>query len=409
MAHDQGCGDSRSDRPRFEVADIFRTYGHSYLESHTSTPEQRAVMRAIEQCRTSALGGHLDVCDSCGYQKPSYNSCRDRHCPKCQALAQARWLEGRRDRILPTDYFHVVFTLPAELRPLAMKNRSLVYEALFQAASATLRDLSQDPKRLGAQIGWTAVLHTWTRDLRFHPHLHCIVTGGGLSSDSQRWVSAPRSYLFPVKVLGRLFRGKLMAALNRARDEQRLDMPHSLAPPLAFERLCKALFAKNWVVYAKRPFADAEQVYSYLGRYTHRVGISNQRILSVTDGSVTIATRGGATATMAPHEFIRRFLNHVLPKAFRKIRHYGLLASSNVNTKLPTARRLLAPSASSEAEPRHHIPLDSDWKDLFEALSGVDLRTCPACQRGRLSRVKIPRPPFLPPSARPPPPRMRIN
>jgi len=401
MAHDPGCETSHSDRPRFEVADILRAHGQAYLESHPTAPEQRAVMRAIECCRTSALGGHLDVCDSCDYQLPSYNSCRDRHCPKCQALAQALWLEGRRDRILPTHYFHVVFTLPSELRPLALRNRSIVYESLFQAASATLRDLARDPRRLGAQLGFTAVLHTWTRDLRFHPHLHCIVTGGGLSDDGQRWVSTRRKLLFPVKVLGRLFRAKLVAALTRSYHEQRLELPESLASPRAFARLRKTLLAKNWMVYAKRPFAGAEQVYSYLGRYTHRVGISNRRILSVTDSCVTLATRGGATATMTPHEFIRRFLNHVLPKMFRKIRHYGLLASSNARTKLLIARQLLNPLPSPK--PQHECASDRDWMERFLRLTGVDLRVCPSCQRGRLIRFKIPRPLPLNAAVRPPP------
>ncbi len=359
-------------------------------------------MRDIEVCRTSELGGHLDVCPSCGYEKPSYNSCRNRHCPKCQALAQARWLDARRERILSTNYFHIVFTLPSELRPLAMMNRRLIFEILFQAASATLQTLAKNPRWLGAQIGFTAVLHTWTRDLRFHPHLHCIVTGGGLSDDGQRWVASRRKFLFPRKVLGRLFRGKFDSALTKAHHEGRLRLPGNIAGPKDFNRFRRKLFAKQWVVYAKRPFAGAEQVYAYLGRYTHRVAISNHRILSVTDDSVTIATRDGASAKITPQEFIRRFLCHVLPKGFRKIRHYGLLASSNVKTKLEVARRLLKPdSPSSQLE--RDAPAAADWQDLHESLTGTDLRICPACKRGRLQRLPLASPSPEQSSSRAPP------
>jgi hypothetical protein len=347
-------------------------------------------MRAIEACRTSVLGGHLDVCDTCGYESPAYNSCRNRHCPKCQALAQARWLAGRLERILPTRYFHVVFTLPAELRPLAMRNRQLVFEMLFHAASATLGSLARDPRRLGAQIGFTAVLHTWTRDLRFHPHLHCIVTGGGLSDDGQHWVPARPSCLFPVRVLSHLFRGKFDAALTSAYHDQRLDLPDGLATPEDFSRLRRKLFARRWVVYAKRPFAGAQQVYSYLGRYTHRVAISNHRILCVTDDSVTIDTRNGATATMTPGEFIRRFLNHVLPSGFRKIRHYGLLASSNVSSKLDLARQLLEPSQLNAPQLEADTTPPAGSENLYQQLTGLDLRVCPACKRGLLRALPLP-------------------
>jgi len=355
------------------------------------TPEQHKVMRAIEICRTSVLGGHLDVCKSCGYESPSYNSCRNRHCPKCQALAQAQWLEKRRERILPVPYFHVVLTIPGELRPLAFLNRRLFFELLFQSASKTLLTLGWDPDRLGAQLGFTAVLHTWTRALLFHPHLHCIVTGGGLSEDGKRWVSGSSKYLFPVEVISPLFRGKFDAALSSAFRDEQLALPNNLTTPEEFEILRRSLFSKNWVVYSKRPFAGPEQVFSYLGHYTHRVGISNHRILSVTDDSVIIATRGNATASMHPHEFIRRFLNHVLPQGFVKIRHYGLLASSNVNSKLVVARNLLQPSnqsSDSAAQTEHDKP--QDWVDLNEALTGVNLRVCPACGSDRLYQIPIP-------------------
>jgi hypothetical protein len=347
-------------------------------------------MWAIGACRTSVLGGHLDICKSCGHKRPSYNSCRNRHCPKCQALAQARWLNKRREHILPVPYFHVVFTLPSEIKPLAFRNRRRIFEILFQSASGTLLTLGRDPDRLGAQLGFTAVLHTWARDLRFHPHLHCIVTGGGLSEDGERWVSSSSKYLFPVEVLSALFRGKFETALTSAYRHGQLNLPTDLNDPESYEIFRRSLFENDWVVYSKRPFAGPEQVFSYLGLYTHRVGISNHRILSVTDDSVTIATRDGNTATMTPFEFIRRFLNHVLPKGYVKIRHYGLLASANVNSKLEVARQLIRSSRCSsdpDASIEHGKP--QDWVTLNESLTGVDLRVCPACGSSRLCRVEV--------------------
>ena len=347
-------------------------------------------MWAIENCRTSVLGGHEDVCLDCGHKSASYNSCRNRHCPKCQALDQARWLEQRKQRILATNYFHVVFTLPGELRPLARTNPRLVYCLLFQAASQTLLQLGRDPKRLGALLGITAVLHTWTRDLRFHPHLHCIVTGGGLSPDGNRWVDAGDQYLFPVRVLGRLFRGKFLDGLAKLRDRKALDLPSPLTQPGAFDCLRHTLFAKDWVVYAKRPFAGPQQIFSYLGRYTHRVAISNHRLVDVTDDKITISTRQGRTATMTPLGFIQRFLLHVLPKGFVKIRHYGLMASGNVSTLLPVARALLQPVESTSRQTPD--PADAlQWRAMMLALTGIDLTVCPACRSRRIRRRSVPR------------------
>ncbi len=401
MAAHEGCAPAPPRRPRHEVADIFRAHGEAFRASHVLTPEQHQVMRAIEVCRTSVLGGHLDVCKSCGHEAPSYNSCRNRHCPKCQALAQALWLEKRRERILPVPYFHVVFTLPDELRPLAFRNRRLFYKMLFQAASKTLLTLGRDPDRLGAQIGFTAVLHTWTRALLFHLHLHCIVTSGGLSEDGERWVHGSAKHLFPVDVISELYRGKFVAALTSAYWSRQLYLPNNLATPEQFAILRRDLFSKNWVVFSKRPFAGPEQVYSYLGRYTHRVGISNHRILSVTDDSVTIATWGNAAATMHPHEFIRRFLIHVLPKGFVKIRHYGLLASTDVNSKLVVARNLLQPSQQTSASDGQTEP--QDWVSLNEALTGVDLRVCPVCGSDRIQRIPVPPSPYVADCPRAPP------
>jgi hypothetical protein len=378
-------------RPHHEVADIFRAHGEAYRATHPLTPQQRKVMWCVEACRTSILGGHLDVCEHCAHEEPSYNSCRNRHCPKGQALDQARWLERRRERILPVNYFHVVFTLPGELRPLAARNRKLIYDLLFKTAAQTLLQLGRDPKRLGAVLGITAVLHTWTRDLRFHPHLHCVVTGGGLATDGERWIDSGGKFLFPVKVISKLFSGKLIAALERL--HQRGGLVHSDIedPHCAFATLRNKLFAKKWVVYAKRPFAGPEQVFSYLGRYTHRVAISNRRLLSVTDDTVTVATRGDKTATVHPLEFIRRFLMHVLPKDFVKIRHYGLMASSNVKTRLQVARRLLAPRLEDEcATGDAHGTVSEDWRELLEDLTGIDPSICPACGSTQRRRVVVP-------------------
>jgi hypothetical protein len=353
-------------------------------------------LRDIEACRTAALGGHLDVCLDCGHERPAYNSCRNRHCPKCQSLDQERWLAGRLETILPVPYVHVVFTLPSQLAPLAMGNRRFVFDQLFRAAAETLRTRGRDPNRLGGQLAITIVLHTWTRDLRFHPHVHCIVTGGGLSADGQRWLEARENYLFPVKVLSRLFRGKILDALTRAFRQHRLDLPDELLDEHDFVHWRSQLYDQDWVTYAKPPFAGPEQVFAYLGRYTHRVGLSNHRILDIQDDAVTLRTRGENTVTLHPHELIRRFLLHVLPRGFVKIRHYGLAAASNVNTRLVTARLLLA-QAPSATTPQNAPPPD-DWRHLLERFTGLDTTTCPACASPRwirtpLSRALTPRPP----------------
>ena len=328
------------------------------------------------------------MCAGCGDERTVFHSCRNRHCPTCQSLNQARWIEGRMARLLPTDYFHVVFTVPDDLLAgLAMRNRELFFDALFAAGSQTLLELGRSEERLGAQLGLTAVLHTWTRDLRFHPHLHCIVMGGGLSDDGQ-WRSTKRDYLFPVAVLSKLFRGKVVASLSEAYRDGRLDVrgvDRFVGVPdadAAWRRLRKKLFATKWVSYAKPPFAGPESVYQYLGRYTHRVGLSDHRLLSATDEAVVFRTRGEQTATLHPHEFLRRFLQHVLPPGFVKLRHYGLLAPGNVNTKLVTAREVL------ERRPMVHAPApaparrtidESTWTELLRRLSGLDVTRCAKC------------------------------
>lgn len=346
-------------------------------------------MRAIARCRTAALGGHVDVCTECGHKRPAYNSCRNRHCPKCQSLAQAKWLEERRERILPTPYFHVVFTMPQELRAVVRRNPRELFNLLFASSAATLSTLAKDDKWLGAQLGFTSVLHTWTRKLDFHPHVHCIVTGGGLDAEGQRWVACRRNFLFPINVMSELFRGKFLAGLQRLYERGELDGTDcdQLATADAFREFKSKLYGKKWLVYVKRPFGGAEQVYAYLGRYTHRVAISNSRLIEVTDDKVTFATKHGGKTTLPPMHFIRRFLQHVLPKGYVKIRHYGLLASPNSTTKLETARALLerAPHPDSDTSACGDTPA-RDWRQRYEELTGRDLSLCPKCKHGTMER-----------------------
>lgn len=338
-------------------------------------------MRHLIACRTAKLGGHVDSCDACGYRRISYNSCRNRHCPKCQLAKQHEWVEMRLAQLLPVPYFHVVFTLPEQLQPLTLKNQQLIYGLLFQAASQTLLQLARDPQRLGGQIGVTAVLHTWSQNLLFHPHLHCVVTGGGLSPDGERWNSTSQHFLLPVLVLGSLFRGKFLAALKQAYQAGRLSLRGSvshLACPQQFQQLLKCLYQQRWIVYAKPPFGGPATVYRYLGRYTHRVAISNHRLLAFEDGRVRFLYKDYADQsrqkqlTVPAEEFIRRFLLHVLPARFVRIRHYGLYASRNVATRLARSRELLQPLDSG--------PPGTPTGDPLEVLPEL-VHPCPRCSQ----------------------------
>jgi hypothetical protein len=371
---------------RLEVADIFRRFGPAYLRSHVLAPEQAQVLRHIISCRTPALGGRLSFCDHCKTKFTRYYSCRDRHCPTCQGAQQLAWIERRLARVLPTHHFHVVFTLPAELRPLALANRRVVYDLLFAAATDTLLELAAT--HWHALPGITAVLHTWTRQLELHPHLHCIVTGGGLGLDpDDGWTASDPDFLFHVAVLSSLFRGKFMAGLLVAHAAGHLHYAGTsahLADVEHFAALRRLLYNTNWVTYAKRPFGGPEQVVRYLGRYTHRVGISNSRLVAIDDHAITFRTRGHETCTVEHDEFLRRFLLHVLPKGFRKIRHYGLLAASNVPTKLVTARQILDGVRRQRGEPEP-LPLKPNF-----VLPDPSDRRCPVCQVGHLYRFEIP-------------------
>ncbi len=389
---------------------MLRAHGAVYRAQQMLTPQQSRVLQALTQCRTAALGGHLEVCDHCGLTRPAYNSCRDRHCPKCQSLRQAQWIADRKERLLPLPYFHVVFTLPAQLRRLCRRNERELYGLLFKAATTTLLRLAEDPERLGARIAITAVLHTWTRELDYHPHLHCIVSAGGLSLDGTHIVHGSPRYLFPVAVLGALFRGLFLDGLKRMieRGEVRTD-------GLEITPLLDQLYRTDWVVYAKQPFGGPEAVFSYLGRYTHRVGLSSQRMVSMDEQGVCFRTKGGKTVTLAPQEFIRRFLLHVLPSGFVKLRHYGLWSGGRMPEQLERARQLLEaeqPQPPTVEEPSATLPPDSqinpenegqesgneeeeDWIARLLRLCGLDLTRCPACTEGRMIRQPLPPSPPL--------------
>ena len=357
------------DRPVLEVADILRAHGPAWREANRGhlSRDQLKVMSAIERCRTAALGGHVALCENaaCGHTAIAYNSCRNRHCPKCQGAASRRWLADREAELLPVPYFHVVYTLPSELRDIAYQNKAVVYGLLMKAAAETTLAIAADPKRLGAQIGITAVLHTWGSALIHHPHVHMIVPGGGLSLDGARWAASRSSFLVHVNVLARLFRGKMLAMLMQAHDTGRLAFfnTHSgLADRSIFKRFIAPLRHSKWVVYCKAPFAGPKQVLRYLSRYTHRVAISNRRLVAADEDAIAFRWKDyrskgpGRWKTMRlhPHEFIRRFLLHVLPKGFHRIRHYGLFANANRAESIATARALLnvaPPAAEPQKQP----------------------------------------------------------
>ena len=347
-------------RPPLEVADVIRAAGRNFIERSCSWLNRLhlKVLTAIERCRTAALGGHLDQCTRCGYRAISFNSCRNRHCPRCQANARERWMEARSRELLPTPYVHVVFTLPHELASLVLQNKRVVYNLLFHASAATLLEIAHDPKHLGADIGFFSVLHSWNQKLEFHPHVHCVVPAGGLAPDRGRWISSQPSFFLPVAVLKKVFRGKFTGALKQAFQSGRLRFYGSLKPlasPKVFAALIRQTYRNEWVVYCKRPFGGAEHVLRYLGGYTHRVAISNHRLVALADGKVTFRWRDSAhhnkkrLMSLSPDEFLRRFLLHVLPPGFVRIRHFGILSTRNRSALLPLCRQLIAADPSPAA------------------------------------------------------------
>ena len=370
-------------RPALEVAEILRHHGAAYRAEHADhlSNSQRRVMAAIEACRTARLGGHIEQCQDCGRRRIAYNSCRDRHCPKCQGLARLQWLADRQAELLPVPYFHVVFTMPAPLAAIALQNKAVVYDILFKAAAETVRTIAADPKHLGAEVGMIAVLHTWGQSLCHHPHIHCIVPGGGLTP-AGNWVSSRPGFFLSVRVLSRLYRGIFLKRLAAAFHAGELRFFGDLAPLAAtapFSDHLRPLRRLNWVVYTKRPFADPQQVLNYLGRYTHRVAIANSRLIDLANGQVRFRWKDyrqpetGKIMTLQVGEFIRRFLQHVLPDGFRRIRHFGFLANTHRTTKLTTIRALLKVAAPERA------PEPADYRERYVVLTGQSLDICPCC------------------------------
>jgi hypothetical protein len=378
---------------RLEVADVFRDHGDAFLDRYgdTLSTERRRALRDIVACRTAALGGHVEECDRCGHQRIAYNSCRNRHCPKCQATAAAQWMAAREAELVPVQYFHVVFTLPAAIRPIALQNPREVYGLLFRAAAETLQQIAADPKHLGAEIGFLAILHTWGQNLAHHPHVHCVVPGGGLSPDGSHWVACRPGYFLPVPVLSLVFRGKFLALLRSAFDQGKLSFHGKLeilADAGEFQRRLTASAQTEWVVHAKRPFGGADRVLKYLARYTHRVAISNRRLVALEDGEVKFHWKdyahggGQKTMTLKATEFIRRFLLHVLPSGFVRIRHYGFLANRVCREKLALCRALLEDEATPE-------PVESEptLEPKEAVVAEPTANICPSCGEGRMVRV----------------------
>jgi len=440
-----------TDGPRLEVAEVFRQSAEEYLTKYGASAVQRRALRDIQVCRTAALGGHLEACDHCGHERPAYNSCRNRHCPKCQAMARAHWMRAREAELLPVPYFHVVFTLPEALRPLALQNQAVVYGVLFHAVSETLLEIAANPKRLGAKIGFLAVLHTWGQNLMHHPHIHCVVPAGGFaiprkgqcgglrrrtadarsvitphngpaeangsSTDNTTWVPGREKFFLPVRVLSRVFRGKFIDFLKQAARSGKLTFHGnlaSLANPRVFEQLLDQVVRHDWVVYAKRPFGGPQQVLKYLARYTHRVAISNQRLLRFENGQVTFSWKDYAhgnkqsTMTLAATEFMRRFLLHVLPTSFVKIRYYGFMANRCRKANIALARTLLGQSPTADAADAELPPDESqptaipDAKPTNDAIS-PEYGKCPVCEKGHMRVIAHIERPSRPWSSRSPP------
>jgi len=364
-----------------ELADILRKHERRFIEAYAPSYHKIKVMRAITDCRTSALGGHKEKCSECGEERFSYNSCRNRHCPKCQFLSKERWIEKESESLLPIQYFHVVFTIPDDLRSLFLQNQANAYKLLFKAVKSTLLQLSRNEKYLGAQIGFLCVLHTWGQNLSYHPHIHCIVTGGGLNA-RQEWLSCRNNFFLPVRVLSSLFRGKLISYLGKAYRNQEIQSKADVRP------LFSALRKKDWVVYCKQPFKNAKNVVNYLGRYTHRIALSNSRIISADDEAVSFSWRDyrdhnhKKVMRLDALEFIRRFCQHILPYRFMKIRHYGILSNRTKVKAMPVCRKILG------SKPVDTKPPES-WQATLLRIKSFDVTLCPICKTGHFIRMEI--------------------
>ena len=367
------------------MADVFRLHGSEYRHGNSLPLSHLKVMHSIEVCRTAHLGGHIEKCDSCGFEQHAYNSCRNRHCPKCQTLTRAKWLEARKSELLPAGYFHTVFTLPHELNPLALCNKKVVYDILFKAASETLAQFGKN--NLDGKLGFLCILHTWDQTLLDHFHLHCVIAGGALSFDKNKWIPARENFLFSVRALSMVFRAKFTDYLKKAFSNNGLIFPGKtlpLADEKEFFKFIKTLKQKSWIVYCKKPFAGPEQVLDYIGRYTHRVAISNNRIINVANGNVTFAYRDRKnndtlkTMTLKAEDFTRRFLLHVLPDGFMRIRHFGFLANRYKKENIKRCRELLS---VTEQIPE---PVKKNTQELMVELTGVDISLCPCCKKGSM-------------------------
>lgn len=379
-----------------EVADIFRRYGDAYRQAHAGHlgRVERRVLSAVELCRTAELGGHTEVCTACGLIRHAYNSCRNRHCPKCQGQARAQWLAARQAELLPVEYFHVVFTMPAPIAEIAFHNKSKIYDILFRAAAETLRTIAADPRHLGAEIGLVAVLHTWGQNLHHHPHVHCVVPGGGPSLDGRHWVSCRPGFFLPVRVLSRLFRRLFLQYLQAAFDKGMLRFSGNLAglaQPAAFAKRLADARRCEWIVYAKPPFGGPEQVLAYLGRYTHRIAIANSRLVGLEENRVSFRWKDyrhhdkPKVMSLDAFEFIRRFLLHTLPDGFHRIRHFGFLANAHRQAKIALCRKLLGVAPNSEPRPKAQDVGDRRG-------STVSLRTCPCCGGAMIVLDSLPAP-----------------
>lgn len=391
-------------RPLIEVQDIFNLYGDSYRhEFGSSMPrQQHRVMRAVEICRTAELGGHTEKCGSCGKLRTSYNSCRNRHCPKCQFLRKEKWLEERNRDILPIKYFHVVFTIPDILNPLTLRNQKILYNILFRSSAEALRELAGDEKHLGANIGFTGVLHTWGQNLMEHPHVHYIVTGGGLSENGKKWISSKKSFFLPAKVLSQLFRGKFLFYLQQSYLKDEIKFPGTIGDlyhPDAFKKIMSKLYRKEWVVYLKPPFKNANSVFEYLSRYTHRIAISNSRLIKIENDNVLFKWRdysdSGKNKEMQlhAHEFIRRFLLHALPNKYVRIRHFGIFSNRFRKESLEKARSILVLSGTTVDIPQR------SWKQQLLKITGIDIDLCPFCRNGNMKIIEV----LIPASCNSPP------
>ena len=394
-------------RPAFELAGIFRQHGPAYRAAHALPRESLRVMRAVEVCRTATLGGHVETCGQCDFTRISYNSCRNRHCPKCQNTERAKWLESRKAELLPVEYFHVVFTIPEELARIAFYNPEVVYGILFGTAAETLLTIARDPQHLGCEIGFFAILHTWGQNLLHHPHVHCVVPGGGLSPDYDRWISCRPGFFLPVRVLSRLFRRFFLEGLEKAFEAGKLQFfgaIESLKEEVVFRTFLAPLRECEWVVYAKPPFGGAQQALEYLGRYTHRVALSNERLLAVDQGEVTFQWKdyrhkhkqNSRRMTLTADEFIRRFLIHIMPPGFQRIRHFGFLANRFRKEKMALCRKLLS------APVTELLPGAEQCLLVLAALAPALSDGCPKCGAGEMLRTTILpayRWPLLPPDS----------